>query len=120
MIRKATRSSYGSQKSPSELPCAIVLPNRVLSVVLSDDEDVEWAWRSTLDSVSYLSGYSVVDARCVAVLEKLGFVVVCETNGDAEEWVAMRDDLHLRAESPVKLLDLYSTREHHENANPRT
>ena len=53
-----------------------------------------------------------VEASCVAVLEKLGFVIVCETNGDAEEWVAMRDDLHLRAESTVQLLGLYSMREH--------
>ena len=41
-----------------------------------------------------------VEASIVAVLEKLGFVIVCETNGDAEEWVAMRDDLHLRARVP--------------------
>ena len=54
-----------------------------------------------------------VDAEHVAELERLGFVVVCETNGETEEWVAMRDDLHLRAESPVQLLGLYSMRGHH-------
>jgi hypothetical protein len=32
----------------------------VLSVELSDDEDVEWTWTSTLEGVSYVSGYSVV------------------------------------------------------------
>ena len=52
------------------------------------------------------------EASCIAVLEKLGFVVVCETNGGMEEWVALRDDLHLRAESPRQLLGLYSVREH--------
>ena len=52
-----------------------------------------------------------VDTPSVAELERLGFVVVCETNGETEEWVAMRDDLHLRAESPAQLLGLYSMRE---------
>jgi hypothetical protein len=56
------------------------------------------------------------ETACVAVLEKLGFVVVTETNGDVEEWVALRDDLHLRAESPVQLLRLYSMR-HDRRAN---
>jgi len=47
--------------APSPIPLsAAILPNRVLSVVLSDDEDVEWTWSSTLDGVSYVSGYSVV------------------------------------------------------------
>jgi hypothetical protein len=47
--------------APSPVPLsAVFLPNRVLSVVLNDDEDVEWTWTSTLDGVSYVSGYSVV------------------------------------------------------------
>jgi hypothetical protein len=46
---------------PSATPLsAILLPNRVLSVTLTDDEDVEWTWTSTLDGVSYVSGYLVV------------------------------------------------------------
>ena len=36
------------------------LPNRVLSVVLEADEDVEWTWMHTADGVSYVSGYTVV------------------------------------------------------------
>ena len=51
------------------------------------------------------------EAPCVAVLEALGFVVVCETSGGMEEWLALRADLHLRAESPLELLDLYSMRQ---------
>lgn len=51
------------------------------------------------------------ETACVSVLEKFGFVVVTETNGDVEEWVALRGDLHLRAESPVQLLELYSMRQ---------
>jgi predicted mannosyl-3-phosphoglycerate phosphatase (HAD superfamily) len=46
----------------------------------------------------------------IAELEKLGFVVVCETSGGMEEWVALRDDLHLRAESPGELIELLSMR----------
>ena len=51
------------------------------------------------------------DAPCVALLEALGFVVVSETSGGTEEWLALRPDLHLRAESPLELLDLYSMRQ---------
>jgi len=51
------------------------------------------------------------EAPCVAVLEALGFIVVCETSGGMEEWLALRADLHLRAESPLELLGLYSMRQ---------
>ena len=50
------------------------------------------------------------EAPSIAELEKLGFVVVCETSGGMEEWVALRADLHLRAESPGELLELLSMR----------
>jgi hypothetical protein len=42
------------------------------------------------------------------MLEKLGFVVTQDLNGGDEEWLALRDDLHLRAESPLQLLRLYA------------
>ena len=35
------------------------LPNRVFSVVLEGDEDVEWAWTHTTDGISYVSGYTI-------------------------------------------------------------
>jgi hypothetical protein len=57
-------------------------------------------------------GAGNVEAPCVAVLEKLGFVVTHEVAGGAVEWVASRKDLHLQAESPLQLLGLYSMRQH--------
>ena len=36
------------------------LPNRVFSVVLQADEDVEWSWMHTADGVSYVTGYTVI------------------------------------------------------------
>ena len=53
-----------------------------------------------------------VEAPSVAVLEKLGFIITCEPTGSGNEWVALRSDLRLRAESPLQLLGLYSMREH--------
>jgi hypothetical protein len=43
--------------------------------VLSDDEDVEWRWTSTLDGVSYVSGYSVVKRTLLRSGEVAGGVV---------------------------------------------
>jgi hypothetical protein len=34
--------------------------NRVLSVVVADDEEVEWIWTSTADGTSYVSGYRIL------------------------------------------------------------
>ena len=34
--------------------------NRVFSVVLEADEEVEWTWTHTVDGVSYVSGYNLV------------------------------------------------------------
>jgi hypothetical protein len=36
------------------------LPNRVFSVVLQPDEDVEWTWIHTADGISYVNGYAIV------------------------------------------------------------
>ena len=36
------------------------LPNRVFSVVLQADEDVEWTWMHTAEGVSYVSGYTII------------------------------------------------------------
>jgi hypothetical protein len=49
-----------------------------------------------------------VEASCLSLLERVGFVVTQELNGGDEEWLALRDDLHLRAESPLQLLWLYA------------
>jgi len=35
-------------------------PNRVLSVAVADDEEVEWIWTSTSDGTSYVSGYRIL------------------------------------------------------------
>ena len=51
------------------------------------------------------------EAECVAVLERLGFVVTQELSGGDEEWLAIRAVLHLRAESASQLLSLYNGRD---------
>lgn len=35
-------------------------PNCVISVVLEDDEDVEWIWNTATNGVSYVSGYTIM------------------------------------------------------------
>ena len=45
---------------PPSPPSMKPLPNRVFSVVLEADEDVEWTWMHTADGVSYVTGYTVV------------------------------------------------------------
>jgi hypothetical protein len=44
---------------PSPLS-ARALSNRVFSVVLGADEDVEWIYTHTQDGVSYVTGYTIV------------------------------------------------------------
>lgn len=39
------------------------LPNRIFSVVLRGNEDVEWIWTHSTDGVSYVSGYKIVEKR---------------------------------------------------------
>ncbi|MBE9139633.1 hypothetical protein IQ254_20940 [Nodosilinea sp. LEGE 07088] len=34
--------------------------NRVVSVELSDDEDVEWIWAPGAQGMAYVSGYTIV------------------------------------------------------------
>lgn len=40
--------------SASQLPA-----NRVISIELNVDEEVEWTWMSSSDGTSYVSGYTV-------------------------------------------------------------
>jgi hypothetical protein len=45
-----------------EAPAAqLAQPNRILSVVLSPDEDVQWIWSHSWDG-GYVSGYHIVKA----------------------------------------------------------
>ena len=60
-----------------------------------------------------------VEKSRIATLESFGFVVTQELSGGMEEWLAIREDLHLRAESPEQLLDLYTLREHATAERPR-
>ena len=39
---------------------ARALPDRVLTVTIGDDEDVEWLWTTTPDGISYVNGYNIV------------------------------------------------------------
>jgi hypothetical protein len=56
-----------SQQSQRTIPAPPPSPasakpilNRVESVVLGPDEEVEWIWAHTLDGVSYVNGYTIV------------------------------------------------------------
>ncbi len=42
------------------------LPNRVFSVAVGADEDVEWIWTHTADGVSYVSGYAIVSRSALS------------------------------------------------------
>ena len=45
---------------PPTIPSsATLLPNRVLSVALEPDEDVEWIWTATANGGEYVSGYNI-------------------------------------------------------------
>jgi hypothetical protein len=47
--------------APPPFPTLAQLPpNRVLSAVLEDDEEIEWVWSTTTDGVSYVSGYTIL------------------------------------------------------------
>jgi hypothetical protein len=53
--------SHRTVIAPSPTSVSASIPrNRVLSVVLAADEDVEWTWSSTVEGVSYVSGYTIV------------------------------------------------------------
>ncbi|WP_322877567.1 hypothetical protein [Pseudocalidococcus azoricus] len=45
---------------PALVSSSQVPANRVISVEIGDDEDVEWLWISLPDGTKYVSGYTVV------------------------------------------------------------
>jgi hypothetical protein len=51
------RTVHAPPPSPASMK---PLPNRVFSVVLQSDEDVEWTWMHTTDGVSYVTGYTII------------------------------------------------------------
>ncbi|MEO1124486.1 MAG: hypothetical protein AAFX95_10420 [Cyanobacteria bacterium J06639_16] len=51
-IVSAPQSNPGASSSPPA--------NSVISVELSEDEDVEWTWASMPDGSKYVSGYTIV------------------------------------------------------------
>jgi hypothetical protein len=57
MPSSTARTVTAPPPSPASLK---PLPNRVFSVVLEADEDVEWTWMHTADGVSYVTGYTVI------------------------------------------------------------
>jgi len=57
MSHQSPRTVTAPAPSPASMK---PLPNRVFSVVLKADEEVEWSWTHTADGVSYVSGYTVV------------------------------------------------------------
>ena len=60
-MAKTSKRSQRTAIAPAPSPATANVPaNRVLSVVLEADEDVEWTWTSTVDGVSYVSGYAIV------------------------------------------------------------
>ena len=65
-----SRTVTAPQPSPASTQ---PLPNRVFSVVLEADEDVESTWMHTADGVSYVNGYNVIkrEARDQAQLQVL-------------------------------------------------
>ena len=60
-MAKAPKRPHRTVIAPAPSPATTTaLPNRVLSVILEADEDVEWLWTSTANGVSYVSGYTLV------------------------------------------------------------
>ena len=56
-----SQESQRTLEAPHPSPLsAKALPNRVFSVVLGADEDVEWIYTHTQDGVSYVTGYTIV------------------------------------------------------------
>jgi hypothetical protein len=55
--RTFTRIVPAPPPSPAS---ANVLPNRVISAEVAEDEEVQWIWSSTSDGVSYVSGYRIL------------------------------------------------------------
>ncbi|MSQ48542.1 MAG: hypothetical protein EXR78_09220 [Deltaproteobacteria bacterium] len=60
-MAKASKRSQRTAIAPAPSQATANLPpNRILSVILEAEEDVEWTWTSTVDGVSYVSGYTLV------------------------------------------------------------
>ena len=58
---KPEQNSIKTVNAPSPIPESENLPeNRVISVQLKSDEDVEWVWSTAPNGVSYVSGYKIV------------------------------------------------------------
>ena len=56
-----SEESQRAVEAPPPSPLSVkALPNRVFSVVLGADEDVEWIYTHTQDGVSYVTGYTIV------------------------------------------------------------
>ncbi len=55
-LRPSQRVVHAPQPS---VATAAALPNRVLSVVLESDEDVDWIWTAA-GGVRFVSGYTIV------------------------------------------------------------
>jgi hypothetical protein len=50
--------------APPPSPLSAKMPaNRVVSVIVQADEDVEWVWSSTAEGVKYVSGYNKIKHR---------------------------------------------------------
>jgi hypothetical protein len=61
IMSSKSQQSERTISAPLPSPASAKRPlNRVESVVLGPDEDVEWIWTHTLDGSSYVSGYSIV------------------------------------------------------------
>ena len=59
-----SQQSQRTIHAPLPSPASAKAPlNRVESVVLGPDEDVEWIWTHTLDGGSYVSGYTIVKSE---------------------------------------------------------
>jgi hypothetical protein len=62
-----TSTSNTAQRTvmaPPPSPLSAKMPaNRVVSVIVQADEDVEWVWSSTAEGVKYVSGYNKIKHR---------------------------------------------------------
>ena len=60
----ATKPSSRTVTAPPPSNASASLPsNRVLSVTLGENEDVEWLWTIAADGTSYVSGYRILAHR---------------------------------------------------------
>jgi hypothetical protein len=45
---------------PAIVSSSLLPANRVISVELTEDEDIEWIWISLPDGTSYVNGYTII------------------------------------------------------------